>query len=145
MKAIRNADSVLQVNDFDAHGHLARAQPPHLPVMSSFHESSARLQERRANLLSSEQSILQNEIDRLMESQIYMKDPLPIATRGRPIGSRGSTKRDLSAFEYVELQGERIKPQRCGTCHQIGHNMRTCPSINGLSSYMFSATSSHSF
>ena len=68
-----------------------------------------------------------------MESQISIKDPVPIATRGRPVESRGSTKRDLSAFEYVELQGERIESQRCGTCHQIGHNRRTCPSINGLS------------
>ena len=125
MKAIRNADSVLQVNDFDAHGHLARAQPPHLPVMSSFHESIARLQERHANLSPSEQSILQNEIDRLMENQISIKDHVPIATRGRSVGSRGSTKRDLSAFEYVELQGDRIKSQRCGTYHQIGHNKRT--------------------
>uniref|UniRef100_M4BI25 Uncharacterized protein n=1 Tax=Hyaloperonospora arabidopsidis (strain Emoy2) TaxID=559515 RepID=M4BI25_HYAAE len=54
MKAIRDADSVLQINDFDAHWHLARAQPPHLPVMSSFHESIAHLQERHANLLPSE-------------------------------------------------------------------------------------------
>ena len=116
MKAIRDTDSVLQVNDFDAHCHLSRAQPPHLPVMSSFHESSARLQERHANLLPSEQNILQNEIDRLIKSQISIKDPVPIATRGKPVGSRGSTKSDLSAFEYVEVQGERIKSQRCGTC-----------------------------
>ena len=70
MKAIRDADSVLQVNEFDAHWHLSRAQPPHLPAMSSFLESIARLQEMHANLLPSEQIILQNEIDRLMEHQI---------------------------------------------------------------------------
>ena len=99
MKAIRDAD---------AHRHLARAQPPHLPVMSSFHESIARLQERHVNLLSSEQIILQNEIYRLMESRISIRDPVPIASRGRPVGSRGSTKRDLSAFEYVELQAENL-------------------------------------
>ena len=108
MKAIRDADSVLQVNNFDAHGHLARAQPPHLPVMSSFHESIARLQKRHATLLPSKQSILQNEIYRLMESRISIRDPVPIASRGRPVGSRGSTKRDLSAFEYVELQVENL-------------------------------------
>ena len=71
MKTIRDAGSVLQVNDFDAHRHLARAHPPHLPVMSSFHESIARLQERHAKLLPSEQSILQNEIDRLMEPNFH--------------------------------------------------------------------------
>ena len=62
MKSIRNDDRVLQVDDFDAHWHIARAQPPDLSVMSSFYESVTRLQERHSNLLLSDQIVLQNEI-----------------------------------------------------------------------------------
>lgn len=53
-------------------------------------------------------------------------EPAVIRARGRPLGSRNrpdtSTRRDPSHFE----QGQR----RCSTCHQPGHNLRTCPIRN---------------
>ena len=51
MKAIRDDDHGLHVNDFDSHLHLVRAYPLKLPVMSSSHEIIAHLQERHAKLL----------------------------------------------------------------------------------------------
>ena len=39
--------------------------------------------------------------------------------RGRPVGSKGGTGRDKSAFEYVD-------GRKCGKCKQSGHNARTC-------------------
>ena len=72
MISIRDADSVLQVNNFDSHWHLVHAQPPNLLVMSSF-EKVLQAYKEKTNLLLSEQSILQNEIDRLTKSQIILK------------------------------------------------------------------------
>ncbi|KAH7833238.1 hypothetical protein Vadar_004343 [Vaccinium darrowii] len=46
--------------------------------------------------------------------------------KGRPLGSKKrkgdrSTTRHTSAFEIVE------KGRKCGVCHRVGHNSRTCP------------------
>jgi hypothetical protein len=43
--------------------------------------------------------------------------------RGRPVGAKNTTRRDPSQFEYVERTTSQF---RCGRCHALGHNRRTC-------------------
>jgi MULE transposase domain len=63
--------------------------------------------------------------------KVHLKNPSITQTRGRPSGSNNildnSTRRELSAFEYVE---ENTRPRRCGICGSIGHNSRTCNNSN---------------
>ena len=51
--------------------------------------------------------------------------------RGRPVGAKNlpqkSTKRDASLFEQME---DRSGKRMCGVCGLIGHNRRSCPSVD---------------
>ena len=79
------------------------------------------------------------ELDRIIndENPTIMSNPREIITRGRPVGARNrnirnienTTRRLPSAFEYVEDTALIPGRRRCGKCHEIGHNARTCSFI----------------
>ena len=58
-----------------------------------------------------------------------VRDPNVVRARGRPAGGRDtSTRRDPSAFERTDGDGNARRSNVCGKCGQTGHNVRTCPS-----------------
>ncbi|RHZ63686.1 hypothetical protein Glove_328g60 [Diversispora epigaea] len=66
------------------------------------------------------------------ESTVVVQNLQVQQTREHPVEAKNyaqsSTKRDPSTFELVE-QGKRRK---CGLCHEIGHNSRTCPNAKNI-------------
>ncbi|KAG5524544.1 hypothetical protein RHGRI_031265 [Rhododendron griersonianum] len=82
------------------------------------------------SLVQKEESLKQ--IDLLVDAEILLiLEPNIQPYKGRLLGSKkrkgdSSTTRHPSAFEIAE------KTRKCGACHHVGHNRRTCPS-NGES------------
>jgi hypothetical protein len=70
-----------------------------------------------------------NRLERITNNAA-IQDPAIISSgRGRPVGSPNSTRRDPSAFEYVEGT---TGLNRCSKCGILGHNARTCTSETDL-------------
>lgn len=74
-----------------------------------------------------QQATVYSQLEQLVNTPpVVLENPVTSRPRGRPVGARNknprSTQRDLSAFEYIEEHS-----RKCGTCHQTGHNRRTCP------------------
>ncbi|KAH7849617.1 hypothetical protein Vadar_020442 [Vaccinium darrowii] len=67
------------------------------------------------------------QIAQLVDSQIPLTlEPNLQPHKGRPLSSKkrkgdSSTTRHPSAFEIAK------KTRKCGACHRVGHNIRTCP------------------
>lgn len=70
---------------------------------------------------------IHKQIAQLVDAEIPSTlEPNIQSHKGRPLGSKKrkgdcSTTRDPSAFEIAE------KGRKCGVCHRVGHNSRTCP------------------
>ncbi|KAH7849790.1 hypothetical protein Vadar_022981 [Vaccinium darrowii] len=70
---------------------------------------------------------IHKQIAQLVDAEISLSlEPNIQSHKGRPLGSKKrkgdcSTTRHLLAFEIVE------KGRKCGVCHHVGHNSRTCP------------------
>ncbi|CAG8445646.1 22348_t:CDS:2 [Gigaspora rosea] len=74
-----------------------------------------------------QQIAIQSQLEELVNTPpVALQDPVTSKPRGRPVGARNkrTTQRDPSAFEHIEKRS-----RQCGTCHQAGHNSRTCPNV----------------
>lgn len=135
IRQVRNANGSLQLDHFHHSWWLHR--PSTLASngpQDTFGDIMARLQEHHNTLPCNQQRLLEQSLSGLAaDPETSTRDPRILRGRGRPQGST-STRRDPSAFEYVEqtdFHGQRrSRTIRCGHCNEEGHNRRTCPSIS---------------
>ncbi|CAG8836540.1 3008_t:CDS:2, partial [Gigaspora margarita] len=84
------------------------------------------LTERYQFWLPYQQASIYSQIEELVSTlPIMLENPITKKPQERPVGTgnknKKTTQRDLFAFEHVEKWS-----RQHGTCHQPGHNSRTC-------------------
>jgi hypothetical protein len=70
-----------------------------------------------------------NKLESIADNSVIEDPSICLSGRGRPVGSKNSTCRDPSGFEYVEGT---TGLNRCGKCGLLGHNSRSCTSDTDL-------------
>ena len=126
-----NNGQSLRLNDFHQHWWICHDQQPH--QQSIVENSTTSLKQKWKNLVEQfqswpayQQAAVLPQLTTIMNTPIQLQNPEVQKTRGCPVGAlshtQNSTTRNPSAFELIDQSNRR----KCGICHQIGHNSRTC-------------------
>lgn len=121
------------IDDFDNHWWLKQPDAfvmTQQPEILDTDDVLLQLRQRSDLLTPHQRQIFLSSLMELAHQDFEVLNPVIAATRGRP---RGSTRRNPSAFEYVEQsqQGPLSQTRHsCRICNMSGHNARTCPRNN---------------
>ena len=112
---------------------VAVAVMPQHPSLLPFTDKLEQIGREFAQYPPRRQMEVNAQLDQIinLENPPIISNPLQIIPSGRPVGTRNrnvdnSTRRLLSAFEFVKGTAPVPSRHRCGKCHQVGHNARTC-------------------
>jgi hypothetical protein len=136
LKNLIKSQQFLTMDNFNLHWWIVQRVDASIPQqLSSFliTDKLERIGSEFAQYPPHRQMEVNLELDQIIndDNPTIMSNPLEIITRGRPVGARNRnvenrTSRLPSAFEYVEGTAPIPGRRRCGKCHQLEHNARTC-------------------
>jgi hypothetical protein len=136
LKNLIESQQFLTMDNFNMHWWIVQrfdASIPQQPSSFLITDKLERIGSEFAQYPPHRQMEVNLELDRIIndDNPTIMSNPREIITRGRPVGARNRnvenrTRRLPSAFEYVEGTAPIPGRRRCGKCHQLGHNARTC-------------------
>nr|CCA19981.1 AlNc14C83G5384 [Albugo laibachii Nc14] len=114
----------LQLSDIHSHWHLAKPQQLK-PLLSRPDKSlSMELDQVRSSfraLPDHQQIATLEELHRLSQQTTKtLQEPVIVRSKGRSRRHIGSTRRDLSRFEYVEVT-QKANKRSCRSCGEQGH------------------------
>lgn len=121
----RHRVTPLSVDDFDQHWWLLKTMPIRIETNTipiGIETALKRVADEYENAPKYRKLVLLDYV--LAVPGTYIRDPVPVRTRGRPTNS---TQRLPSQFEHVTAALKApIQRQRCRICQETGHNARTC-------------------
>ena len=136
LKPLIASQQYLTMEDFNVHWWIVQrvdAVMPDHPSPLPFTDKLERIGREFAQYPPHRQMDVNARVDQIidLENPPIISNPLQIIPRGRPVGARkrnfdNSTQREPSAFEYDEETATSLSRRRCGKCHKVGHNARTC-------------------
>jgi hypothetical protein len=131
IKELLSSGRSLTLDHFHQHWWLVKPEDPADAVVDqqpTFEDALTQLQSQHENLPPHQQRLLEDQLVGLSQQSITpVQNPLPVRSRGRPLGATAgssTTRRELSAFELVEARTR--GPRKCGECRMEGHDRRNC-------------------